>query len=569
MSRCWLLSIVALMCFPVGAQVDLLGPVSTQHQALQAESSEEIILPSATAESGQELVVGERLLLRLSSLASKQPSAALVSDSANYRLYYPQLQHAIYQYHPKSLWYGYPQARNARDQLQWLLLEFSLAGGPKLLDYWLEQINAVDNEKAHWEALYTDAFLGVLAFYQQLQTLDYAQSMALNEIAKLSLPLALDEFWLVRLNRSQIYQSLADLRGELNIERLRYRQQILYWLHVRLQRQTSQDIVAGQLIRLGDKDPRLPMIRLRLKEFDSSQQFSEPESLVMELQTELAIKYFQQLHGLKVDGVVGKETLYWLNYKPLLRAQMLARNLIRKQLFSRFVMNSEQQRVIVNLPAFEMTYQAQGVDVFQSRVVVGRASRATPLLVSEISSVVVNPYWNVPRTIVRKDIVPKLRRDPSYVERQGFELFDYQGQAVSAEQVDWPLLKNTGYFPYRMRQRPGPGNALGAYKFHFDNQYAVYLHDTSAPELFTETERAFSSGCIRVEGAGFLADTLLEQAGYSHAYKQSLLAKQQHKWLPLRHKVPVYLVYFTSWFDPRGGLHYRKDIYHFSSEKKV
>ena len=175
---------------------------------------------------------------------------------------------------------------------------------------------------------------------------------------------------------------------------------------------------------------------------------------------------------------------------------MLARNLLRKQLFTRFVMNTGQQRIIVNLPAYQMTYQAQGVDVFQSRVVVGRASRATPLLVSEISSVVVNPYWNVPRTIVRKDIVPMLRRDPSYVERKGFELFDYQGQAVSAEQVDWPLLKDTGYFPYRMRQRPGPGNALGAYKFHFDNQYAVYLHDTSSPELFTEMERAFSSGCI-------------------------------------------------------------------------
>jgi len=560
---------MAVMCFSAVAQVDLLGPDSMPFETQQTEGSEHSVLQQASAASGQELAVGERLLSRLSSLASTKQRTTLVSDSADYRLYYPQLQQSIYHFHPESLWYDYPQARNARDQLQWLLLEFSLAGGPKQLDYWLEQINAIDSEQAQWEGLFTDAFLGVLAFYQQLQTLDYAQSMALNEIGKLGIPLVLDELWLVRLNRGQIYQYLADLRGELNIERLRYRQQILYWLHVRQQRQLNQDIVAGRLIRLGDEDSRLPTIRLRLSEFDPSKQFSAPQSLVMDQQTEQAIKHFQQLHGLKTDGIVGKETLYWLNYKPLQRAKMLARNLLRKQLFTRFVMNTEQQRIIVNLPAYQMTYQAQGVDVFQSRVVVGRASRATPLLVSEISSVVVNPYWNVPRTIVRKDIVPMLRRDPSYVERKGFELFDYQGQAVSAEQVDWPLLKDTGYFPYRMRQRPGPGNALGAYKFHFDNQYAVYLHDTSSPELFTETERAFSSGCIRVEAADFLAETLLEQAGYSHAYKQSLLAKQQHKWLPLRHKVPVYMVYFTSWFDHSGGLHYRKDIYNFSNEKKV
>jgi len=559
---------MAVMCFSAVAQVDLLGPDSMPFETQQTEGSEHSVLQQASAASGQELAVGERLLSRLSSLASTKQRTTLVSDSADYRLYYPQLQQSIYHFHPESLWYDYPQARNARDQLQWLLLEFSLAGGPKQLDYWLEQINAIDSEQAQWEGLFTDAFLGVLAFYQQLQTLDYAQSMALNEIGKLGIPLVLDELWLVRLNRGQIYQYLADLRGELNIERLRYRQQILYWLHVRQQRQLNQDIVAGRLIRLGDEDSRLPTIRLRLSEFDPSKQFSAPQSLVMDQQTEQAIKHFQQLHGLKTDGIVGKETLYWLNYKPLQRAKMLARNLLRKQLFTRFVMNTEQQRIIVNLPAYQMTYQAQGVDVFQSRVVVGRASRATPLLVSEISSVVVNPYWNVPRTIVRKDIVPMLRRDPSYVERKGFELFDYQGQAVSAEQVDWPLLKDTGYFPYRMRQRPGPGNALGAYKFHFDNQYAVYLHDTSSPELFTETERAFSSGCIRVEAADFLAETLLEQAGYSHAYKQSLLAKQQHKWLPLRHKVPVYMVYFTSWFDHSGGLHYRKDIYNFSNEKK-
>ncbi|GGA99686.1 hypothetical protein GCM10007414_10940 [Agarivorans gilvus] len=560
---------MAVMCFSAVAQVDLLGPDSMPFETQQTEGAEHSVLQQASAASGQELAVGERLLSRLSSLASTKQRTTLVSDSADYRLYYPQLQQSIYHFHPESLWYDYPQARNARDQLQWLLLEFSLAGGPKQLDYWLEQINAIDSEQAQWEGLFTDAFLGVLAFYQQLQTLDYAQSMALNEIGKLGIPLVLDELWLVRLNRGQIYQYLADLRGELNIERLQYRQQILYWLHVRQQRQLNQDIVAGRLIRLGDEDPRLPTIRLRLSEFDPSKQFSAPQSLVMDQQTEQAIKHFQQLHGLKTDGIVGKETLYWLNYKPLQRAKMLARNLLRKQLFTRFVMNTEQQRIIVNLPAYQMTYQAQGVDVFQSRVVVGRASRATPLLVSEISSVVVNPYWNVPRTIVRKDIVPMLRRDPSYVERKGFELFDYQGQAVSAEQVDWPLLKDTGYFPYRMRQRPGPGNALGAYKFHFDNQYAVYLHDTSSPELFTETERAFSSGCIRVEAADFLAETLLEQAGYSHAYKQSLLAKQQHKWLPLRHKVPVYMVYFTSWFDHSGGLHYRKDIYNFSNEKKV
>ncbi|WP_432459732.1 MULTISPECIES: L,D-transpeptidase family protein [unclassified Agarivorans] len=509
--------------------------------------------------------VSQRLLSRLDWPQAGGASQRWLANRAdNYQLRYPQLQQRIYAYHPQALWYGYAQARKARDQLQWLLFELSLAGAPEQISRWLVQLNIIDSSDAQWESLYTDAFLGVIACYQQLMALDYSQSMALNHIAELPLQLFIDQAWIANLNQQQVYQQVMTLRGELDIERLRYRQQMLYWLNVAQQRTENTRIANGPLIRLGDSDPRVPLIRERLIEFDSNHQLLEQNLPLFESETYNALQRFQQQHGLKADGIVGKDTLYWLNFQPLERSKMLAKNLLRQQLLDRFlVMPPNQQRIVVNVPAYQMSYIDQDIELFRSKVVVGRASRATPLLVSEISSVVINPYWNVPRTIVRRDIIPKLRLDPSYVQRLGFELFDYQGQAVEPEQVDWTLVKDTGRFPYRMRQRPGSANALGNYKFYFANQFAVYLHDTSSPELFSESQRAFSSGCVRVEAAESLAEQLLKQDGYSQRYKQSLMAKGEPKWLPLRKRVPVYLVYFTSWFDSSGSLNYRKDIYNF------
>lgn len=572
MSRLLLGIFVSCFSLHVHAAVSLLGPneqasnvFKQANQTHPDTDNSQSAIKGLDTSPNSELGVGERLLSRLSWPVQAGRESALVLKAEDYQVRYPDLQQSIQYFHPDSLWYGYPQARNTRDQLQWMLLEFSLAGGPKQLSDWLAQINAINNDNPQWEALYTDAFLGLMAFCQQLMRLDYAQSMALNNITATPLVILIDEPWLAHLSRADLYQQLSSMRGELNIERLRYRQQILHWLNVQQQRKQQVNIAGGPLISLNSRDWRVPLIRQRLAEFDIANQFDDLQLDTMDADTVIALKRFQTQHGLKADGIVGSDTLYWLNFKPVNRSKMLARNLLRKQLLERFMLSSNQQRIMVNVPAYQMTYLDKDSEVFQSKVVVGRASRATPLLVSEISSVVINPYWNVPRTIVRKDIIPKLRRDPAYVDQQRFELFDYQGQAVPSEQIDWTRVKDTGAFPYRMRQRPGPGNALGAYKFHFDNQFAVYLHDTSSPELFSEQQRAFSSGCVRVEAADYLAETLLKQAGYSEQYKQRLIAKGEPKWVPLKQKVPVYLVYFTSWFDGSGGLHYRKDIYNFAS----
>ncbi|UPW20733.1 L,D-transpeptidase family protein [Agarivorans sp. TSD2052] len=560
--------ISALFCINVAAAVDILGPSEQPSNVFKQANSQprtvQVNSQQPTAEA-TELAVGERLLSRLNW---PNNTSRLVTNVDDYQVIYPELQRSIQQFHPQPLWYGYAKARNARDQIQWLLLELSLAGGPDALASWLSQINAIDSSNPQWDRLYTDAFLGLMAFYQQLIGLDYAQSMALSHINQLSLQLLIDEPWLASLSHERVYQQLAGLRGDLDIERLRFRQQMLHWLNVEKNRAPSEAIDFGPLIRLGSNDFRVPKVRQRLLEFDPRNHFLEVDLPLMDTETVAALKRFQLQHGLKTDGIVGKDTLYWLNFKPIDRSKMLAKNLLREQLLKGYMQASAQQRIVVNVPAYQMSYINQGSELFQSKVVVGRASRATPLLVSEISSVVINPYWNVPRTIVRKDIIPKLRQDPSYVERKRFELFDYDGQAIPSEQVDWTLVKDTGAFPYRMRQRPGPGNALGGYKFHFDNQFAVYLHDTSSPELFSEFQRDFSSGCVRVEAAEVLAEQLLKQAGYSESYKQRIVAKGKPKWVRLRQKVPVYLVYFTSWFDETGGLHYRKDIYNFDPSVK-
>lgn len=276
-----------------------------------------------------------------------------------------------------------------------------------------------------------------------------------------------------------------------------------------------------------------------------------------------AIKEFQAQHGLQADGVIGKQTLYWLNQSPYARAKLLAKNTLRQQIFTRTLPASY---LVINIPAFELQFvEAQKV-ILNSKVIVGKASRPTPLLSSHISSVVLNPQWRVPRTIVRRDILPHIRQDGHYLQDRGFDVYDYDGARVEHSPQEWQELASS-HFPYRLVQRPGAKNALGRYKFHFDNSFSVYLHGTSEPSLFKKTDRALSSGCIRVEKVEELARWF-----QTHLVKDTRLWEKltpnttQSQWFALSDTMPVYTVYWTAWLDDAGQIQYRNDIYHLEAE---
>lgn len=271
---------------------------------------------------------------------------------------------------------------------------------------------------------------------------------------------------------------------------------------------------------------------------------------------EQGVRNFQQRHGLQVDGVIGPQTFGWLDVAPLQRAQLLMRSMLRTLIGD----NLPSSYLLVNIPEYRLRLYQEQVMVLESDVIVGQGKRKTPIMSSKITNVVLNPPWNVPRSIIEKDIVPKLYQDPGYITRQGFEVLDGAGVVPAAE---WQArLYNGGGFPYRLRQKPGALNALGAYKFHLPNNDAIYLHDTPSRSLFSRDNRALSSGCVRVEGAEQLANWLLN-GQWSPQRLADLKASRVTRWLPVAKPLPVFMVYWPGWLGADGLPRFRSDIYEF------
>jgi murein L,D-transpeptidase YcbB/YkuD len=220
--------------------------------------------------------------------------------------------------------------------------------------------------------------------------------------------------------------------------------------------------------------------------------------------------------------------------------------------------------VLVNIADFWLRVVEDGRPALQMRVVVGTQYRQTPIFSDEISYLVFNPYWHVPRRIAVEDKLPEFQRTPALVSRLGFEVLEGWGsdtKVVDPATVEWDQL-SPSTFPYRLRQRPGPANALGRVKFMLPNPYNVYLHDTPARSLFDETERSFSSGCIRVEHPVDLALYLLKpNDGWTRERVEAAMGKATERSVVLRRKVPVHLLYWTAWMEDADTVHFRTDIY--------
>lgn len=201
--------------------------------------------------------------------------------------------------------------------------------------------------------------------------------------------------------------------------------------------------------------------------------------------------------------------------------------------------------LVVNIPDFRLRVVEADREVLSMRVVVGKLATGTPVLTNTMTTLVLNPYWNVPESIVRGEILPALRADPSYLERHAMEFV----QVASLDKV-------------RIRQRPGAGNALGGYKFVFPNHLNIYLHHTPAAHLFARPQRGFSHGCVRIEEPGDLAAYLLRgEARWPAARIAEVLAAGKEVHIPLSRPLPVYIVYFTAWVDEQGRAQFRDDVY--------
>lgn len=277
-----------------------------------------------------------------------------------------------------------------------------------------------------------------------------------------------------------------------------------------------------------------------------------------------AVKRFQHWQGLASDGVIGPRTRDWLNVTPRMRAGLLALNMQRLRLLPDDMHNG----IMVNIPDFSLNYYEQGQTILSSRVIVGRPDRKTPLMRSALNSVVLNPPWNPPTSLVKEDIVPKAKKDPNWLQQHGFTLlsdWSANAQVINPQSIDWATV-NPASFPYRVRQAPGPQSALGRYKFNMPSSDAIYLHDTPNHMLFERDIRAMSSGCVRINKAAQLADILLQEVGWDNSRVASVIQQGDTRYIPIRHRVPVNLYYLSAWVSSDGDAQYRTDIYNYDNQ---
>lgn len=298
-------------------------------------------------------------------------------------------------------------------------------------------------------------------------------------------------------------------------------------------------VAFGRLLEPGMDDPRVPALRQRLGLHGAA------DDLYYDVVLQDAVIEFQKKNKLGASGLVNRKTIAALNTgaHPKSDADLIALNMERWRWMPR---DLGAKHVFVDVPAYELHIMQDGASIYDTRVIVGKASNQTPIFSNAIDHIVVNPYWNVPSTIALNEMQGSSLR--------GFEVVDNRGRPAA---LDWEGIRTNRL---RIRQPPGERNALGNIKFMFPNSHSVYLHDTSSRSLFSKNDRALSHGCVRVDKPLEFADALSGDQGLSGARLKSMVGGKERR-LNLETPIPVHLTYFTAWVGANGELQSRNDIY--------
>jgi murein L,D-transpeptidase YcbB/YkuD len=318
-----------------------------------------------------------------------------------------------------------------------------------------------------------------------------------------------------------------------------------------------RNVPAGPSLKPGMTDPRVVTLRQRLAA-SGDLSGGDADSAQFDAPLEAAVRRFQLRHGLTVDGIAGKATLAAMNVPVEQRIEQIRANLER----ARWVLHDlPPDYVLVDIAGFKVRFYHDGRVIWETRAVVGRPMRKTPVFKSRISYMEVNPTWTLPPTILREDVLPAIRRDPNYLQEKNMQVIDSQGNPVDPAGIDWSHYRGAG-FPYLIRQNPGPENALGRIKFMFPNKHAVYLHDTPGKSLFRRTERTFSSGCIRIEDPyGFAELLLAADPAWNRERIIAAVDSLKTQTIRLRSPVVVILLYWTVDVGDDGAVLFKQDIY--------
>ena len=316
----------------------------------------------------------------------------------------------------------------------------------------------------------------------------------------------------------------------------------------------------GETLKPGMTHPQVALLRQRLVEagdLDAAMAAGE----LFDEDVEKAVVRFQYRHGLEQDGAVGKNTRAALNTPVEARIDQMLLNMERR----RWMPDDLGERYIfVNLADFVLKVVDGPKTIYDSRVVVGKPYHRTPVFSKDMTYVVINPFWHVPPSIARNEILPAVQKNPNYLREKNFTVFSsWSGNASTLDpsKINWNSISKSS-LKYKFRQGSGDGNALGRIKFMFPNQFNVYLHDTPAKSLFARAVRSFSHGCIRVEDPPGLAEVVLKtENGWSLDKIKGAIASNDRQTVNLSRPLPVHITYLTAWVNKDGSVHFRNDIY--------
>lgn len=320
-------------------------------------------------------------------------------------------------------------------------------------------------------------------------------------------------------------------------------------------------IASDAALKPGKKNIAVLALRERLKATGDLQPENDTGLMLFDPYLTEAVKHFQFTHGLNADGIVGSGTLYELNIPPEQRLMQIRVNMDR---WAKLAHELGDRYILINIPAYRLELVDNGQRVLTMRAVVGKPERPTPEIISTVTRLVLNPYWNVPRSIARRDIIPKVIQNPDYLSENNIKIYDRQevnATEIYPTEIDWEQALDNG-FQYHLRQEPGEHNALGLVKFEFQNSDDIYLHDTPAKDLFDRDRRAFSSGCIRLERAFDLADYLMDSdPKWNDEMVYDILNQGKTKYIKVAKPTKVIITYLTTWVDDQGNLQFRDDLY--------
>lgn len=314
-------------------------------------------------------------------------------------------------------------------------------------------------------------------------------------------------------------------------------------------------------LKLGNSHASIPGLRDRLIFWGFLKPYEVKDQLVFDSEMEEGLKRYQKNNGMEPDGTIGDLTAESLNNSPSNLMDIASVNLERLRWLPDTLRDAEL--ILVNIANYQLDYLNKLDTILTAKVIVGKEYNASPIFTAPMTYIAFSPYWNIPESITKDEIIPAVLKNPKYLDQKNMEVVTSSGEVVNPKSIKW----SADPFPYLIRQKPGGSNSLGLVKFMFPNEHSIYIHDTPSRSLFELENRALSHGCIRIQDPAKFAQLLLQDdSSWTLEKITEAMNQEKEQIVDLEKNIPVVMFYMTFWADSNGAPHFRSDIYNRDQE---